>query len=193
MSVDSGALLVLANGVQIPKVGFGTFKAKGTEASNAVCWAIMSGIRHIDTATIYKNHEEVIEGMRMSGLPREQLFITSKISPYQMGNDATQDTWQSLAPLSPDLLLIHWPGVSRVAPTSPLNYQKRLETWRILEEWYQKGRVRAIGVSNFTAKHLQQLVDVALVPPMVNQAGSLRPVDGCIVKSAPCYLDHSCL
>ncbi|GFH17268.1 aldo_ket_red domain-containing protein [Haematococcus lacustris] len=126
----------------------------------AVQAALAVGIRHIDTAEIYKNQEQVMHGIRAAGVPRSELFITSKV-------------------------LIHWPGASKTAATSPRNAELRLETWRVLEHFHSQGYFRAIGVSNYGVKHLEELLAVAAIPPAVNQV-EVHPRWPCAELRAAC-------
>lgn len=157
----------------MPRVGLGTFKAGGPDLRAAVAAALASGIRHIDTAAIYKNEEVVAQALwEDARVPRSSVFITSKISPYEMGEKArpaAEEILQRLKTDYVDLLLIHWPGSSGVAATSPRNAELRLATWRILEELHAQGKARAIGVSNFEPSHLRQLLPCARTRPAVNQ------------------------
>jgi len=163
----------LWNGVEMPRVGLGTFRAHGEDVCAAVKAALRCGIRAFDTASIYKNEGEIGKVLKESGIPRDQLFITSKISPYQQGGEralqACHETLEKLGLDYVDLMLVHWPGVSKTPLGSPLNAQLRLESWRVLEELYGAGQFRAIGVSNYETQHLQELSMAATVKPMVNQ------------------------
>lgn len=165
--------LVLHNGVELPAVGLGTFRAGGAEARAAVSCALQLGIRHIDTASIYKNEAPLREALSSTGLPRSEVFVTSKLSPYEMGRvraeAAVEGILQRLGTDYVDLLLVHWPGAAKTPPASPENARLRLDTWRVLEEAYGRGRCRAIGVSNFEERHVEELLRVAEVKPMVNQ------------------------
>ncbi|GIL56485.1 hypothetical protein Vafri_11842 [Volvox africanus] len=165
--------LTLRNGVELPSVGLGTFRAQDDDARNAVVSALRLGLRHIDTASIYKNEGPIREALVVSGVPRGDVFVTSKVSPYEQGagraRTAVEAIMERIGVQYLDLVLVHWPGVSRVAPDSPLNAQMRWETWQELERLYSEGRVRAIGVSNYEERHLQELVGRAAVKPMVNQ------------------------
>ncbi|KAI8477485.1 MAG: NADP-dependent oxidoreductase domain-containing protein [Monoraphidium minutum] len=166
--------IALAGGVELPRVGLGTFKTGGAELRAAVNAALACGIRHIDTAAIYKNEDEIAKALwDEARVPRSSVFITSKISPYQMGagkaRQAAEEIMQRLRVDCVDLLLIHWPGASGVAATSPRNAELRLETWRVLEDLHAEGKARAIGVSNFEATHLRQLLAAARVRPAANQ------------------------
>ncbi|MEH7156481.1 aldo/keto reductase [Neobacillus drentensis] len=153
----------LNNGVKMPWFGLGVFKVdEGPELVNTVKTAIQHGYRSIDTAAIYGNQEGVGRGIKESGIAREELFITSKVWNADLGYDSTLAAYQtSLDKLGLDYLdlyLIHWPVAG-----------KYKEAWRALETLYKEGRVRAIGVSNFQVHHLEDLMKVAEVKPMVNQ------------------------
>lgn len=153
----------LNNGVEMPAVGLGTFKAKGNEVYEAVKIALEAGYRHIDTAKIYGNEEEVGRAIKDSGIPREEIFITSKVWTADLGYQQTKKAFQeSLDRLQTDYLdlyLIHWPK----------SYQLNRESWKAMEELYFQGKIRAIGVSNFKVHHIEDLLKVATVIPAVNQ------------------------
>ena len=154
--------VTLNNGVKMPILGFGTFKVEnGQETIDSVKHALKIGYRHIDTAMIYKNEEGVGQAIKESGIPREEIFLTSKVWNTDQGYDSTLEAFEaSLKRLQTDYLdlyLIHWP--------QPLNR----ETWRALEDLYKAGSVRAIGVSNFKEHHLDDLLEVATIVPAVNQ------------------------
>jgi methylglyoxal/glyoxal reductase len=153
----------LYNGVNMPWFGLGVFKVEeGPELVNAVKTAIQHGYRSIDTAAIYGNEEGVGQGIRESGISREDLFVTSKVWNADLGYESTLAAYQtSLDKLGLDYLdlyLIHWPVAG-----------KYKEAWRALETLYKEGRVRAIGVSNFQVHHLEDLLKDAEIKPMVNQ------------------------
>jgi len=153
----------LHNGVKMPYFGLGVYLSEdGNEVINAVKWAIEAGYRHIDTAAIYNNEKGVGEGIRQSGINREELFVVSKVWNADQGYDNTLKAFdESLERLQLDYLdlyLIHWPVKG-----------KYKETWRALEHLYQEGKVRAIGVSNFLKHHLEDILDSAEIVPMVNQ------------------------
>ncbi|MBP3950989.1 aldo/keto reductase [Bacillus suaedae] len=153
----------LHNGVKMPWFGLGVFKAQeGQEVINAVKSAIKNGYRSIDTAAVYKNEEGVGQGIKESGIAREDLFITTKVWNSDQGYDSTLAAFEtSLSKLGLDYLdlyLIHWPGKD-----------KYKETWKALEKLYKDGKVRAIGVSNFQVHHLKELISDSEVKPMVNQ------------------------
>jgi diketogulonate reductase-like aldo/keto reductase len=158
----------LHNGVHIPCIGFGTWLVEdGAVAQNAVRAALEAGYRHIDTAAAYGNERSVGKAVRESGIPRKDLFVTSKLWNTERGYESTlrafSDSLSALGLAYMDLYLIHWPaqGEAGVAVN--------VDTWRALEQLYKEGLVRAIGVSNFLVHHLQPLMERAVVRPMVNQ------------------------
>ncbi|WP_174729014.1 aldo/keto reductase [Mesobacillus harenae] len=153
----------LHNGVKMPWFGLGVFKVKeGSEVVDSVRNAIKNGYRSIDTAAIYKNEEGVGQGIREAGIPREELFITSKVWNSDQGYESTLEAYEtSLKKLGLeylDLYLVHWPVKG-----------KYKETWKAMEKLYKDGRVRAIGVSNFHVHHLEDVLADAEIKPMVNQ------------------------
>lgn len=163
--------VTLANGYQMPCVGYGTYQTPADETRTAVAEAIKLGYRHIDTAAIYGNEAGVGEAIVTSGLDREELFLTTKLWNTERGYDSTLAAFEtSLNTLGldyVDLYLIHWPA----------NYlqfgddAKRInaETWRAFEDLYEQGRVKTIGVSNFLPHHLEALAETARIIPMVDQ------------------------
>lgn len=161
----------LTNGLQIPKVGLGTYQLKGETCRSSVRAALELGYRHIDTAIYYGNHTQIAS--EIASYDRRTLFITSKIPPTLQGYEKTiEATLKSLSELGIeylDLMLIHWPGVSGLNNNDEEIVEVRHGTWRALEELYEQGKVKAIGVSNFLIRHLQKLERVARVQPMVNQ------------------------
>lgn len=153
----------LNNGIAIPVLGLGTFRAKpGRETRDAVRWALDDGYRHIDTARIYRNEADVGAAVKASGLPREELFITTKLwnadQGYEKTRRALERSLDDLGTHYVDLYLMHWPVT-----------EKRLESWRAMESLLAEGACRAIGVSNFTVAHLEELLAAASVVPAVNQ------------------------
>jgi 2,5-diketo-D-gluconate reductase A len=158
--------ITLNNGRTIPQLGFGVFQIDPAETAQAVSRALDIGYRHIDTAEMYQNEKGVGEGVRSSGLPREHLFVTSKLSNgAHRPDDARRAFDATLAALDlgyVDLFLIHWP--------LPTRYDgDYVSTWRTLIEFAQDGRARSIGVSNFQVPHLQRLIAETGVVPAVNQ------------------------
>jgi 2,5-diketo-D-gluconate reductase A len=156
--------VTLNNGVEIPQLGFGVFQIEPKDTQEAVLAALEIGYRHIDTAQMYGNEKEVGQALRASGLPREEVFVTSKLNNgYHAYGDALSAFARSLDDLGLeylDLFLIHWPlpGVGDFT-----------ETWKALEEVYRSGRSKAIGVSNFNPHHLNRLFQETQVVPAVNQ------------------------
>ncbi|MBF4462829.1 aldo/keto reductase [Rathayibacter sp. VKM Ac-2878] len=164
MESMSVPLLPLNDGRAIPQIGLGVYKIGDAEASRVVASAIEAGYRHVDTATLYANERGVGEGIRASGLPREQVFVTTKVWNDDHGFDETLAAFdRSLELLGTDyvdLYLVHWPIPSR---------DRYVDTYRALERLRQEGRARSIGVSNFAIEHLERLLDETGVVPAVNQ------------------------
>lgn len=156
--------LTLNNGVVIPQLGFGTYQIPPKDTREAVGTALEIGYRHIDTAEMYGNEKEVGQAVRDSGLPRAEVFLTSKLNNgFHAHGDALTAFARSLADLDTeylDLFLIHWPTPAVGDFT---------ETWRALEEVYASGRAKAIGVSNFQPPHISRLLQKCTVVPAVNQ------------------------
>lgn len=154
----------LNNGVRIPQLGFGVWQVDAGEAAGVVRTAIETGYRSIDTAAAYGNEEAVGEGIRASGVDRDELFVTSKLWNSDQGYDsalrAFDATMERLKLEHLDLYLIHWP--------LPM-YDRYVSTWKALERLYVEGRIRAIGVSNFQVPHLRRLMDEGGIVPTVNQ------------------------
>ena len=157
--------ITLNNGVEIPQLGFGVFQIDPAETAQAVQTALEVGYRHIDTAEMYGNEAGVGEGIRNSGIPREEIFVTSKLNNgFHARDDALKafdGTLEALQFDSVDLFLIHWP-----LPGIDVDY---VETWKAMEEIYASGRAKAIGVSNFNPHHLRRLFAETEVRPAVNQ------------------------
>ena len=156
--------LTLNDGRSIPALGFGTYPLRGDAGRDAMVSALEVGYRLLDTAVNYRNEREVGEALRASGLPRGDVFVTSKLPGRHHGYDAairsTEASLESLGLDYLDLHLIHWPN-PRVGQYG--------EAWRALVHLQQQGLVRSIGVSNFTPSHLQRVVDETGVTPAVNQ------------------------
>jgi 2,5-diketo-D-gluconate reductase A len=154
----------LTNGVQMPVLGFGVFQIPPDETAAAVSSALDSGYRLVDTASGYGNERGVGEAVRRSGIPRDEVFVTTKLANSDHGYDNAMRAFDtSLSELgfeTVDLYLVHWP-----LPAHNLF----VETWRALQKLAEDGRARAIGVSNFTPEHLQRLLDETDVVPAVNQ------------------------
>lgn len=161
----------LANGRGIPCLGFGTWQTPdGETARRAVMAAIDAGYRHIDAAAVYGNERGVGAGISAAGVPRDELFVTSKVWNEDRGYEATKAAFaKTLSDLGLDYLdlyLIHWPANEKQFAGEAERINR--ETWCAMTELYKEGKIRAIGVSNFLPHHLEQLMDAG-VPPMVNQ------------------------
>ena len=155
--------LLLGTGARIPQVGLGVWQAgRGKTTRDAVASALRLGYRHIDTAAVYGNEADVGEGLRASGVARDEVFITTKLWNQDQGYDAALRAFDiSLKKLNleyVDLYLVHWPVAG-----------KRADSWRALEQLHGDGRARAIGVSNYLVSHLQELFGSCNVMPAVNQ------------------------
>lgn len=163
--------LNLNNGVQIPCVGYGTFRTPADVAEKAVSDAIANGYRHIDTAAVYGNEEAVGKGIKDSGIDRKDLFVTSKLWNTNRGYDATkkafQETLDRLQMDYLDLYLIHWPANQKQFGEDAAKINA--ETWRAMEDLYHDGKIRAIGLSNFMPHHVVDLMQTAKVAPAVDQ------------------------
>lgn len=154
----------LNDGASLPAIGFGTSGLRGDAAVEATTSALEAGYRLVDTAVNYENEREIGEALRRSGIPRDELRVTSKIPGRHHGyDDAIASTRESLERLGLDHLdlhLIHWPNPSR---------DLYVDAWRALVDLREQGLVRSIGVSNFTADHLDRIIDATGVTPAVNQ------------------------
>jgi methylglyoxal/glyoxal reductase len=153
----------LRNGVKMPVLGLGVWQsAPGEETRSAVAEALATGYRHVDTARAYRNEGDVGAAIRDSGIPRGEVFVTTKLWNADHGYDkalrAIDHSLESLGMEQVDLYLVHWPveGLRR-------------DTWRAMEKILGDGKARAVGVSNYTARHLDELLGQAKVPPAVNQ------------------------
>ena len=157
-------MVKLSNGMDIPQIGVGTWTLKDEVATENVRLALQAGFRHIDTAQMYENEAAVGQGIKESLIPREEIFLTTKISTGTMREDASyiaHSIDESLSKLQTpylDLLLIHWPVAGRVK-----------ETWQVMEQYVREGKVRSLGVSNFNRHHLEELLSYAEIRPVINQ------------------------
>lgn len=161
--MDIHTTITLNNQVKIPQLGLGVFLSHdGEETYNAVRWAIEAGYRHIDTAKIYGNEKSVGRAIHDSGIPREELFITTKLWNQDMREDRQAEAFhESLKLLGldyVDLYLIHWPVAGKYA-----------ESWKVMEKLCKAGLSRAIGISNFYQQHLDTLMETAEIVPALNQ------------------------
>ncbi len=161
----------LSNGLYIPCIGFGTWQVQnGDAALTSVKAALQSGYRHIDTAAGYGNEQSVGQAVKESGIPREEIFITSKLQNDMHGYENTlkafEETMARLNTKYLDLYLIHWPN--------PAKFRNQWQeanagSWKAFEELYRAGRIKALGVSNFRPHHFEALFKTAEIKPMVNQ------------------------
>ncbi len=163
MSLHIKSYKELNNGIKIPKFGLGTFlNDNGKQAIDSILYALEIGYRHVDTATMYENEKEIGEAVHESEIPREEIFVTTKLWNSDHGYDNTIKAFQrSLERLGldyVDLYLIHWPVENL-----------RLESWRALEKLYNDGLCKSIGVSNYMERHLEELLNNSSVIPAVNQ------------------------
>jgi diketogulonate reductase-like aldo/keto reductase len=154
---------LLNNGVKMPWLGFGVFlMEEGAETENSVSAALEAGYRSIDTAAVYRNEASVGRSIASSGIPRQEIFVTTKVWNPDQGFSTTLKAYdESLKKLKldyVDLYLIHWPVKGRY-----------VETWKALEKLYQDGAVRAIGLSNFLVHHMKDILAICEVKPTVNQ------------------------
>ena len=164
----------LSNGVQIPKLGLGTWLIPDNEAAAAVKAAIDLGYRHIDSAQAYGNERGVGEGVRAAGIPRGQIFITTKVAAenktYESAAASIDESLRKLGMDYADLIIIHCPqpwaefrGVKRY-------FKENKQVWKALEDAYEAGKVKSIGVSNFLVDDLQNILEDCRIKPMVNQS-----------------------
>jgi 2,5-diketo-D-gluconate reductase A len=156
--------LTLNNGVEIPQLGFGVWQVSTEDIVTSVATALRVGYRHIDTAAIYRNEEGVGQAIAESGIPRDELFVTTKLWNDDQGRDTVGPALDaSLAKLGldhVDLYLIHWPAPKRGA---------YIDAWLGMEEQLAAGKTRAIGLSNFQASHLAEVLEAGTVVPAVDQ------------------------
>ena len=163
MSQPFTSSTILHNGVTMPWLGLGVWKVtEEGQAENAVLAALETGYRSIDTAAVYKNEDGVGAALAATSVPRDEIFVTTKIWNSDQGYDtalaAFEESRKRLGLEVIDLLLIHWPVK-----------EKYKDTWRAMEKLYRDGHVRAIGVSNFQIHHLQDLMETCEIKPMINQ------------------------
>ena len=154
--------VTLNNGVRIPQLGFGVFQVPPEDTQRIVEDALEAGYRHIDTAAAYRNEAAVGAAIAASGIPRQEIFITTKLRNGEQGmaHEAFQDSRKALGIDYVDLYLIHWPVPSQGLFT---------EAWKAMEKLYAGSEIRAIGVSNFLSDHLDMLLQATEVVPAVNQ------------------------
>ncbi|MGH0052816.1 MAG: aldo/keto reductase, partial [Sphaerochaetaceae bacterium] len=163
--------LKMNNDLQIPQVGFGTWQIpEGKVAYESVRYALDVGYRHIDTAAAYGNEESVGKAIRESGIPREEIFLTTKLHNNDHGYEQTKrgflESFRKLQSNYIDLYLIHWPNP--IAARSHWQDANR-GSWKAMEEFVQQGLVKSIGISNFREHHIESLLEKAVIVPQVNQ------------------------
>ena len=160
----------LNNGVKIPCLGYGTYKAANNESADIIAMAIEAGYRFFDTASFYETESFLAEAIARSGLKREEFFITSKVWKSEMGYEQTlhafSRTLNNLSTDYLDLYLIHWPRYELKTDTWK---QVCIDTWKALEKLYKDGKVKAIGLSNFLPHHIDLILENCEIKPMVNQ------------------------
>ena len=171
--VNAVTTLTFYNGIVMPLLGLGTFELRGDACVAAVQASLAAGYRRIDTATAYRNHADVATGVTASGVPRNNIFITTKVAPGDHGETrAYEAVLRSLAELRTeyaDLVLLHWPGVARMKPIDARQRELRIASYRALCRLLAEGRTRAIGVSNYLTRHLDELDAASLPTPHLNQ------------------------
>lgn len=155
--------ILLHSGYRIPVIGLGTFQTPQEETKECVLQALNTGYRHIDTARFYYNEKGVGEAVRESGIPRKEIFLTTKIWTtdcfYDKAIEAVKESLHELSVEYIDMVLVHWPPVK----------EDLKNTWRALEDMADDGLIRSIGVSNFREHHIQRLLETAKITPSVNQ------------------------
>ncbi len=163
----------LSNGVEIPKLGLGTWFIDNANAASAVNAAVRMGYRHLDTAQAYGNEEGVGEGIRTSGISRDELFVTTKLAAemksYEKAVEAIDGSLKVMGLDHLDLMIIHSPQPWREFRAEDRYFAGNREAWRALEEAYEAGKLRSIGVSNFEREDIDNLLGACNVKPMVNQ------------------------
>ena len=163
----------LSNGVKIPKLGLGTWFIEDSKAPDAVKQAVRIGYRHIDTAQAYGNEAGVGRGVNECGVSRSQLFVTDKIvaeaKSYEAAAKSIDESLEKMGLSYIDLMIIHCPQPWEQFRADSRYFAENREVWKALEDAYQAGKVRAIGVSNFLTDDLQNILDCCTIKPMVNQ------------------------
>jgi 2,5-diketo-D-gluconate reductase A len=161
IGLSSDLVAPLSDGGRMPLLGFGTWQLRGDEAKQATQWALSAGYRHIDTATGYRNETEVGAALRESGVPREEVFVTTKMPPDHVGKER-QTLEESLANLDTpyvDLWLVHWPPGGTAG----------VDSWKVFVQAHKEGLARAIGVSNYSLEQIDELVEATGEAPAANQ------------------------
>lgn len=166
INVSTKTRYKMNNGIEIPSIGYGTYQIRQkSEIENGIKTAYSCGYRLFDTAVMYNNEQLIGQSIKKLKLPRNDLFLTTKIIPQDMTYEkAKQSIDKSLKKLNTDyidLVLIHWPGVT--------NPQQRIDVWKALEEAVGQGKVKSIGLSNFLKKHIEQILNNCKIKPVINQ------------------------
>ncbi len=185
--------LTLANGVEIPQLALGTWLIDDAPAADAVKAALQMGYRHIDTAQAYGNEHGIGEGVRTSGIARNEIFVTSKVAAehkdYKSAAAGIDETLRKMGMDYLDMMIIHSPQPWKFVNQSDDRFvEGNREAWRALEDAYKAGKLRAIGVSNFLQSDLESLMETAEIQPMVNQVlchisnSPLDLIDDCTAK-----------
>ncbi|KAI3662611.1 hypothetical protein MP638_000721 [Amoeboaphelidium occidentale] len=161
----------LSNGVKIPAVGLGTYRLRDDTCKSVVKEALSLGYKLIDTASVYKNEQDI--GAVLKDYNNDRIFITTKLSPRDQGTEkckrAIALSMEKLGKEVIDCYLMHWPGSGGIPPEDPRNKQYRHESWAVMEQHYKSGSFRSIGVSNFTVEHLRQLQESCDIRPHMLQ------------------------
>ena len=160
----------LENGVVIPAIGYGSYKSTDKDGKQTIIDALDSGYRYIDTAMIYRNEKEIGDAISEYGISRDELFICSKVWPTDLSKEGVKKSFEeSCKALRTDYLdmyLIHWPKVSN---SDEKWVEKIIDAWTVMEELYDEGRIKAIGLSNFLPHHIRPFIDKVRIKPMVDQ------------------------
>lgn len=163
----------LNNGVKVPKIGLGTWLISNDGVKKVVLDAISLGYRHIDTAFAYGNEKGIGEAIKECGVPREELFITTKLEAeaksYEGAKKGIDAALKNLGLEYIDMILIHSPQPWKEFRCEKRYFKENIEVWKALEEAYEKGKVKAIGVSNFLMDDLENIINNCKIKPMVNQ------------------------
>ena len=159
----------LSNGLKFPKIGFGTYKTTLNNDAEIIELAIKSGYKYFDTASFYGNEQFIAQAIANSGISRKEIFLASKLWKSEMGYEnskhALEQTLRNLGTDYLDLYMIHWPRPDLKADWKRID----IETWRAMQEFYESGKVRAIGLSNFLPHHIENIIQNCEIKPMVNQ------------------------
>ncbi|KAH6939636.1 hypothetical protein HPB50_020237 [Hyalomma asiaticum] len=190
MALSMSSKLLLNNGAHLPAIGFGTYRISEAALKSLMPTVLQQGYRLIDSAPLYRNEAALVgalQSLQQYGLQRSDIWVASKVPPISHGRDKCREC--SLGIIDRlggqlDLLLLHWPGVQGRKPEDPEQAALRKESWLEMENLYKEGKVGAIGVSNYTVRHLQELLTYCTVRPTVNQ------VDFCISDLLRYCKDH---